>query len=90
VLWCGVPGVGVQDLGFTLIVNPLTGLYAATKSLMGVYRELHEKGTTRDSLEKLSTWAEFSGLVELESWFATEEKYSPAKRDLVEAGMGSQ
>lgn len=80
----------MQDLGFTLIVNPLTGLYAATKSLMSVYQDLKDKGTTRDSLDKLSTWAEFSSLVELESWFATEKKYSPAKRELVEAGTGSQ
>eukprot|EP00475_Leptophrys_vorax_P006446 TRINITY_DN13994_c0_g2_i1.p1 TRINITY_DN13994_c0_g2~~TRINITY_DN13994_c0_g2_i1.p1 ORF type:complete len:177 (-),score=19.72 TRINITY_DN13994_c0_g2_i1:164-694(-) len=69
----------LADLGFHLIVNPLTGLYASTRALIDIHKELNGKGTTRDALDRLATFSEFNALVSLEDWYATEAKFSPTK-----------
>lgn len=71
-------GASLQDLGFQIIVNPLTGLYAATRALINIHKTLRETGTTREKLSELATFSEFNDLVSLEEWFAAEEKFSPS------------
>src|SRR5262249_43598517 len=41
----------LHDLGFDLIVSPLTGLFAAARALSDAYGVLRAKGTLRDDME---------------------------------------
>lgn len=65
----------LQEMGFQLIVHPLTGLYAASRALLDIYDELHRRGTTKWSLRKLATLEEFNSIVDLEELFQLEAKY---------------
>lgn len=61
------------DLGFHIVLYPLTGLYAATKALIDVYTSLATDGTTREQLDKMVSYKEFNELVGLEAMIALEE-----------------
>lgn len=69
----------LKDMGFHLIVHPLTTLYATARALVDIAKTLKEKGTTRDDLSKLASFEEFNKLMSLESWFELETRYSPNK-----------
>ncbi|CAN0928538.1 Carboxyvinyl-carboxyphosphonate phosphorylmutase, chloroplastic [Linum grandiflorum] len=66
----------LKEMGFHLIVHPLTSLYASARALIDVLKTLKEKGTTRDELDKMATFGEFNQLVNLESWFELESKFA--------------
>ena len=51
----------LHDLGFDLIVSPLSGLFAATKALRDALALLRDKGTLRDDLDRLVDFEEFGG-----------------------------
>lgn len=65
----------LHDLGYDLIVTPLTGLFAATRALRDAYRVLRERGTLRDDLDRLVTFSEFEPVVDLAGHRALEERY---------------
>ena len=65
----------LRELGFELIVHPLTPLYAATRSMLDVLGELRSRGTTRGALDRIATFEEFNDLVDLESVYETEHRY---------------
>ncbi|XP_031477242.1 carboxyvinyl-carboxyphosphonate phosphorylmutase, chloroplastic-like [Nymphaea colorata] len=69
----------LKEMGFHLIVHPLTTLYASARAMIDVLKALKEKGTTRDHLNSLATFEEFNQLIELESWFELESRYSKIK-----------
>jgi 2,3-dimethylmalate lyase len=54
------------QLGFDLIVSPLSGLLAATAALGQAYDELARSGTLRDQLDRLTSFDEFTALVGLD------------------------
>ncbi len=54
------------ELGFELIVSPLSGLLAATAALGKAYDDLARTGTLRDQLDHLSSFDDFTELVGLE------------------------
>jgi 2,3-dimethylmalate lyase len=58
----------LHELGFDLVVSPLTGLFAAARALSEAYQRLHREGTLRDGLDSLVTFEEFSSMVELDRW----------------------
>ncbi|XP_073013429.1 carboxyvinyl-carboxyphosphonate phosphorylmutase, chloroplastic-like [Typha latifolia] len=66
----------LKEMGFHLIVHPLTTLYASARALIDVLKVLKESGTTRDDLHKLATFEEFNKLIGLESWFELEARFS--------------
>lgn len=70
----------LKAMGFHLIVHPLTALYASARALVDVLKALKENGTTRDHLEKMATFEKFNQLVNLESWFEIEGRYSNFKK----------
>ncbi|CAL9780191.1 unnamed protein product [Musa acuminata subsp. burmannicoides] len=70
----------LQEMGFHLIVHPLTTLYASTRGLIDILRDLKEAGTTRRQLHKLATFEEFNKLIELDSWFELEARYSKTRK----------
>jgi len=65
----------LHDLGFDLIVSPLSGLLSATKALRDTFALLREKGTLRDHLDRLVDFEEFGAIVDLPGHFALDEKY---------------
>jgi 2-methylisocitrate lyase-like PEP mutase family enzyme len=66
----------LHELGFDLIVSPLTGLLAAAKQLGEAYGVLHDRGTLRDDLDLVLSFDEFAPIVDLDEHYATEARYS--------------
>jgi 2-methylisocitrate lyase-like PEP mutase family enzyme len=66
----------LHDLGFDLIVSPLTGLLAAARQMSSAYDVLREKGTLRDDLDLVLSFDDFSPIVELHLHYATEARYA--------------
>jgi methylisocitrate lyase len=65
----------LHELGFDLVVSPVTGLFAAAKALQQAYRLLREAGTLRDRLELLTGFEEFGEMVGLSEHRRAEERY---------------
>jgi methylisocitrate lyase len=65
----------LHDLGFDLIVSPLTGLFSAARALTDSLTILAEKGTLRDDLERLVGFDEFNELVDLDGHYAREARF---------------
>lgn len=55
----------LADLGFRLVVSPLSGLLWATRALGEAYRALKEEGSLRHHLDSLTTFDGFTTLVGL-------------------------
>jgi 2-methylisocitrate lyase-like PEP mutase family enzyme len=66
----------LHDLGFDLVVSPLTGLLAATRQMQLAYRLLHDEGTLRDHLDLVTSFDHFSPVVELDRHYALEARYA--------------
>ena len=60
----------LADLGFTLIVSPLTALFAMVKEVRTALDLLQEKGSLRDDLDRLVTFDGFAEVVDLERHLA--------------------
>jgi 2-methylisocitrate lyase-like PEP mutase family enzyme len=65
----------LHDLGFDLIVSPLTGILAAHKAMTEAYGMLHEKGTLRDDLDLVTSFDGFAPTVDLEGHYELEARY---------------
>ncbi|KAK9740901.1 hypothetical protein RND81_03G069400 [Saponaria officinalis] len=65
----------LKEMGFHLIAHSLTSVYATARALVNIMKILKEKGTTRDDLDKMATFSEFSELINLESWYEKESKF---------------
>jgi 2-methylisocitrate lyase-like PEP mutase family enzyme len=66
----------LHDLGFDLIVSPLTGLLAATRQMQLAYATLRAQGTLRDELDLVTSFDDFSAIVDLDEHYATERRYA--------------
>ena len=66
----------LHDLGFDLIVSPLTGLYAMARALTNAYGVLREKGTLRDDLDLVTDFPTFNQLVDLDRHYELEARYA--------------
>ncbi|KAF5834096.1 Pyruvate/Phosphoenolpyruvate kinase-like domain-containing protein [Dunaliella salina] len=64
----------LRDMGYSLVLYPLAGLYSATRALMNVYGTLGTKGTTRDDMQSLAHFSEFNDIIGLEQAIDTEER----------------
>ncbi len=60
----------LSELGFDLIVSPLSGLFAMVRSLGEAYGRLRLAGTMRGHLDQLVSFAEFNDLVDLDRHLA--------------------
>lgn len=56
----------LHDLGFDLIVSPLSALFAAVQAMQEALRDLRREGTLRAHLDQLVSFEAFTDLVELE------------------------
>ncbi len=66
----------LHDLGFDLIVTPLTGLLAAARQMRAAYEVLRAKGTLRDDLDLVLSFDDFAPIVHLDDHYATEARYT--------------
>ncbi|MGH9281554.1 MAG: isocitrate lyase/PEP mutase family protein [Acidimicrobiales bacterium] len=66
----------LHDLGFDLIVSPLTGLLAAARQMRLAYARLKERGTLRDDLDLVLSFDEFSPVVDLDHHYEVEARYA--------------
>lgn len=65
----------LEELGFQLILYPLTGLYATGKIIKTLYSKLHKDGTTLGMEDSLLNFEEFNELIGVEEKYAQSEKY---------------
>lgn len=65
----------LAELGFQLILYPVTGLYAAAKALESIYGTLLEDGTSRDQEDRLLTFEDFNSLIGVDEKFALAERF---------------
>jgi 2-methylisocitrate lyase-like PEP mutase family enzyme len=65
----------LADLGFTLIVSPLSALFAMVKAVRDVLATLHGTGTLRDHLDSLVTFEDFGRIVQLDRHLALSDEY---------------
>src|SRR3954469_5079751 len=65
----------LHDLGYDLIVSPLTGLFAASKAMASAYETLREHGSLRDHLDMVNTFDDFNRVVDLDRHYRLESTY---------------
>ncbi len=58
----------LHDLGFDLIVSPLSGLFSMVASVRAAFDRLAAVGSLRDDLDGLVSFDEFTDLVDLPAW----------------------
>jgi len=70
-----LPTARLAELGFQLIVYPLSGLFAAAKALEAVYRKLRTDATTLGEEARLMAFDDFNALIGVEEKYAVAERY---------------
>ena len=65
----------LHDLGFDLIVSPLSALFSYTKAVTESLAILHDEGTLRRHLDRVVTFDEFNELVDLDGHAGREARY---------------
>ena len=65
----------LHDLGYDLIVTPLTALFAATKAVQDVLSVLRTEGTVREHQDMMVSFGGFEPIVDLDGHRALEERY---------------
>jgi methylisocitrate lyase len=66
----------LHDLGYDLIVTPLSGLFAATRAMRDVYALLRDRGTLRDDPGVIVSFPEFEAVVDLPGHRELEQRYA--------------
>jgi 2-methylisocitrate lyase-like PEP mutase family enzyme len=65
----------LKDLGFQLIVWPLSPIYACAQALKEVYSTLRRSGTTAEVMDRLIPFDEFHDIIGLNEKYALDAKY---------------
>ncbi len=68
----------LQELGYKMVVFPLSALLAATKAIEGVYAELYANKTTAGIVDRLTSFHDFEEIVGVPELRALEERYGVA------------
>jgi 2-methylisocitrate lyase-like PEP mutase family enzyme len=66
----------LTDLGFRLVVSPLTALFSMVRAVRDSLQVLAEEGSLRDHLDRLVPFDDFTALVGLPAIAETESRYS--------------
>jgi 2-methylisocitrate lyase-like PEP mutase family enzyme len=67
----------LHELGFDLIVTPLTGILAAHRAMAEAYGVLRREGSLREHLELVAEFDDFTATVDLDRHYALEQHYTP-------------
>ncbi len=70
-----LPKNQLAEMGFQIILYPLTGLFAAAKAMRDVYQKLRDDGTTLGEEERLLKFALFNDLIGVEEKYALAERF---------------
>jgi methylisocitrate lyase len=70
-----LPREQLGELGFQLILYPLTGLFAAARAIDSMLRGLQKTGTTQGDSERLITFTEFNELIGVNEKYALIERF---------------
>ena len=65
----------LHELGYDLIVSPLSGLFAMAKSVATAYHVLADQGTLRNHLDLPTEFDDFNRVVDLEGHYRLEARY---------------
>lgn len=63
------------EIGFNVVVFPISSTYCIAKAVMDLMKELKEKGTTKSFVDRMITFSDFNSLVGLEEIRNREESY---------------
>ncbi len=64
----------LHDLGFDLIVHPLTALLAGSRAIADAYATLRQAGTTKSIAESFLTFDQFNEVIDLERHYALDSE----------------
>jgi methylisocitrate lyase len=70
-----LPKAQLADLGFQLILYPLSGLFAAAEAMRRVYETLHTEATTLGLEDRLMSFTEFGEVIGVEEKYALAERF---------------
>jgi methylisocitrate lyase len=65
----------LADLGFRLIVSPLSGLFTMVAALRSTFAVLNDSGTMREHLDRLVDFGDFGDIVGLDEQYDLEARY---------------
>jgi carboxyvinyl-carboxyphosphonate phosphorylmutase len=65
----------LKSMGYSMVVFPLSGLYAATYAMNKIFSHLKSNGTTKGCTDTMLDFNEFNELVELPKFMQMEKKY---------------
>src|SRR5438309_10730159 len=71
----------LHDLGYDLIVSPLTGLFAAARAMTTAYQTLHAAGSLSEPLDLVVTFDDFNRVVDLDRHYRLEATYVAADEE---------
>jgi len=66
----------LADLGFRLVVSPLSGLFSMVHAMRQTLRVLHDEGSLRDHLHRLVAFDDFTDLVGLPAHQEMEQRFA--------------
>jgi methylisocitrate lyase len=66
----------LRDLGYKMVVYPLSALFSATKAVEETFRALHEEKTTASRQDALTSFAEFEEMIGVPQWQELERRYT--------------
>jgi 2-methylisocitrate lyase-like PEP mutase family enzyme len=70
-----LPKHQLVDLGFQMILYPLTALFASARIIEVMYQKLRVEGTTEGDQERLMTFTEFNDLIGVKEKYALAERF---------------
>lgn len=76
------PAKSLHDMGFSLVLYPLSVLYASTAASLRVLHELHESGTVSSKPSDIVSFDQFNEIVGLSEMRTLEEHYRTLHRDM--------
>lgn len=65
----------LEEMGYKIVIYPVSSLWIATKSIMELMRELKETGTTANSLDKMLLFRDFNSFIGFPEIYEMEKKY---------------
>jgi 2-methylisocitrate lyase-like PEP mutase family enzyme len=77
-----LPQQRLAEMGFHLILYPLSGLFSAAKVMDSTYRTLKMQGTTLGSPDPLMTFSEFNDLIGVDERYALSERFDNGSQEL--------
>jgi carboxyvinyl-carboxyphosphonate phosphorylmutase len=71
-----LPVERLRELGYNLIIYPVSTLFAATKAMMGVIEEIRRSGTTHAYQDRMIQFADFNRFIGLPEVLEQEKEYA--------------